>query len=193
MKAVAEEMMTELRNQGKIKSVLPASVKEFDRSATEAPRLYTQRRSGRCRIRLEWAEWEDQRLLTGIEKGEWADQIIADLPSRNEEDLYFHVRNLNKKRSMQKLPLLILHRRRGGGRGGGGGGVGGSSSSSSSSSTSSSGGSSDGSGSPTQQDSDSAQSSISQPHRRPPPLPTKHHSHQATAEGAREGGKRRSP
>ena len=198
LKGVAEEMLIELRTRGKIKSVLPASIKQLDRTATEAPRLFTQRRSGRCRVRLEWAEWEDQRLLRGIEEGEYADQIVLDLPARNQEDIYFHVRNLNKKRTTQNLPLLVLRRRRGyGGIGGAGGGACVSlpehDSQESPSTDSSAERLSDSSHTSTQSQSEDSSSidTDSQPRRRPPPIAKHQPHHENHSQVARQGGKRR--
>ena len=113
-RSLAEEMVAELKTYGKIKTELPDSKEDYhpDRRTTVAPRIFTERRSGKCRKRLEWAEWEEKRLLAGIEKGEWADQIVMDLPARTQDDIYFHIRHLNKKRAAEKLPLLVFRRRR---------------------------------------------------------------------------------
>ena len=110
---LAEEIITELRNNGKIKTSLPPVEEKpsQNRSLTVAPRIFTERRTGRCRKRLEWSETEERRLVDGIEKGELIDEIVVDLPARNVEDLYFHVRHLNKKRAAQNLPPLVWRRR----------------------------------------------------------------------------------
>ena len=205
MEAVAAEMIIELRNRGKVKSVLSSSAKSIDRAATEAPRLFTQRRTGRCRVRLEWTKREDERLLSGIERGEWMDEILVDLPARNQDDIYFHVRNMNKKRVSQNLPPLVQPKRRsrgGGGGSGGGGGMGGVSEttgqetaestppSSESQSTDQETSESSSKSTPTQT-SESSSETDSQPHRRPPPLPKRTH-HSSSHTERCEGGKRRS-
>ena len=108
---VAKEMVKELRESGKIKAKLTEPTPMKDRSLTVSPREYVMRRSGRCRIRLDWTDEEDSRLIGGIERGEYVDVILKELPRRTDSDLYFHLRHLNKLREKEKLPALVLKRR----------------------------------------------------------------------------------
>ena len=99
-------LLTALKEKNKLRNSLPEPTK--DEVVLPPTRTLIKSKRGIVRRRVEWSDLENTILLEGIEKKLPSDEIAKQLPIRTEEDIYFHVRHLNRDRLKSSLPPLHL-------------------------------------------------------------------------------------
>ena len=105
---VAEAFYDELKSNGKLKSVLsessssPRDVKAADQ------RDLIPYGSGMRRKPIPWSPEEESTLMKGIEENHNKYEIAKELNIRTADDVYDHVRHLNRIRAKNHLPPLHL-------------------------------------------------------------------------------------